>query len=238
MSVIGTASWSIPRELQHKFPSAKNKLQSYSQVFKGVEINSTFYNFHRLETFEKWYALTPHDFQFCLKLHREFSHQRFVYNDQSLARFFDEARGLKDKFKVLLIQFPPKQEFNLDACQKLIDNIRLHYSGFIVVEPRHSSWTHKEAKTFFKANQLSKVVADPERCSLPSAYENAGGITYYRLHGSPVIYRSSYDPQVLEILSEILKDNDWCIFDNTASGHGTANALDLNSMLRQALCKN
>ncbi len=119
MSVIGTASWSIPRELQHHFPAAQNLLESYSQVFNGVEINSTFYNYHRYETFEKWYALTPDHFQFCLKLHRNFSHEKFVYDDQSLAQFFEDAKGLKDKFRVLLIQFPPKQEFNREPVRSL-----------------------------------------------------------------------------------------------------------------------
>lgn len=56
---------------------------------------------------------------------------------------------------------------------------------------------------------------------------------YYRLHGSPRMYYSAYTEQYLELLgTRILADLAreqlvWCIFDNTALGAATRNALDL-----------
>jgi uncharacterized protein YecE (DUF72 family) len=45
------------------------------------------------------------------------------------------------------------------------------------------------------------------------------------------VYYSSYEEEALEALSERLKhdsaDETWCIFDNTASGGATSNALAL-----------
>ncbi|HEY0035747.1 MAG TPA: DUF72 domain-containing protein, partial [Longimicrobium sp.] len=56
------------------------------------------------------------------------------------------------------------------------------------------------------------------------------GLAYYRLHGSPRIYYSEYTPDYLDALARSIAARDtpaWCIFDNTAAGAATANALGL-----------
>ena len=55
---------------------------------------------------------------------------------------------------------------------------------------------------------------------------------YFRLHGSPRRYYSSYNSDVLKTLSSKLtrlaiKSRVWCIFDNTAMGFAIPNALEL-----------
>ncbi|HLM68927.1 MAG TPA: DUF72 domain-containing protein, partial [Longimicrobium sp.] len=58
-----------------------------------------------------------------------------------------------------------------------------------------------------------------------------------RLHGSPRTYYSSYTDEYLDaVAARIRRDVDagreaWCIFDNTASGAATQNALDLVARL-------
>jgi uncharacterized protein YecE (DUF72 family) len=58
---------------------------------------------------------------------------------------------------------------------------------------------------------------------------------YYRLHGSPDMYYSSYDAAYLERLAErmrlVRRVPVWCIFDNTARGAATLNAMDLVALL-------
>jgi len=59
---------------------------------------------------------------------------------------------------------------------------------------------------------------------------------YYRLHGSPRTYYSSYPDDWLDRLATRLAEEPadtptWCIFDNTASGAATANALGLQQRL-------
>jgi uncharacterized protein YecE (DUF72 family) len=53
---------------------------------------------------------------------------------------------------------------------------------------------------------------------------------YYRLHGSPEMYRSPYTTDRLgEIATDLAKTiktaNSWCIFDNTTLGAATGDAL-------------
>lgn len=56
---------------------------------------------------------------------------------------------------------------------------------------------------------------------------------YCRLHGSPRVYYSAYDAALIDSLALRLRmatreaGSVWCIFDNTASGAATDNALNL-----------
>ena len=78
------------------------------------------------------------------------------------------------------------------------------------------------------------MAADPAR--VPEAADPAGypGLAYYRLHGSPRVYYTEYQPDYLESLAATLRGTDgetWCIFDNTASGAALGNALALGDLL-------
>jgi len=60
---------------------------------------------------------------------------------------------------------------------------------------------------------------------------------YLRLHGSPRMYYSPYEPQLLQALAARIAQaaaagaEVWCIFDNTASGAATGDALTLAKLL-------
>jgi uncharacterized protein YecE (DUF72 family) len=60
---------------------------------------------------------------------------------------------------------------------------------------------------------------------------------YWRLHGAPHIYYSAYEEDYLIRLAVELKAEaqsgapTWCIFDNTASGAATGDALKLMELL-------
>jgi uncharacterized protein YecE (DUF72 family) len=67
---------------------------------------------------------------------------------------------------------------------------------------------------------------------VPAAAEPGGwpGTVYFRLHGSPRTYYSAYDASYLDALATRLlaaPPGAWCIFDNTALGAATTNALGL-----------
>ena len=56
-----------------------------------------------------------------------------------------------------------------------------------------------------------------------------------RLHGAPLMYYSAYEPWFLSRLADAIAQSAatevWCIFDNTASGAATANALEIQTRL-------
>jgi uncharacterized protein YecE (DUF72 family) len=224
---IGTAGWSVPK----KFTQVKKpQLTIYSQLFHCCEINSTFYKDPMFSTLEKWKDITAENFSFSLKLHQNFTHLSGLNpNLSELRKTLRLYHALGDKWGALLLQFPPKSEFNKKKMDRFYKILRgeMGKSIPIVIEPRNISWLDDDSLQLLKTYKISKVIADPERC--PGENLNFSGIRYYRLHGSPEIYRSSYSKKFLNDLAfEIKKKKCWCIFDNTASGNGFLNAYYLN----------
>jgi len=225
---IGTAGWNIPADFRSSFPEEGSHLFRYSQILNAVEINSTFYNFHQPKTFERWASETPDDFQFSIKLHQSFTHDCDLRPKvREMKEFFSSVHHLGTKFKVLLLQFPGKMIFHEKNMNRFYELIRKNFEGHIVIEPRNETWVSKESRKLLKDYKISKVIADPERC--PSPFKTINGLVYYRLHGSPIIYRSSYSKAYLKRLKKELQGykDAWCIFDNTTFGQATGNALEL-----------
>lgn len=227
----GTAGWNIPADFRSSFPGEGSQLARYSQILNAVEINSTFYKYHQPKTFERWASETPEDFKFSVKLHQDFTHNCDLKpKAKQLKEFFTSVHHLGPKFSVLLLQFPGKMLFHEKCMERFYELIRKNFDGYIVIEPRNETWLSTESKRLLKSYKISKVIADPERCpSTTKAITTAGGLVYYRLHGSPIIYRSSYSKGYLKRLKKELQGykEAWCIFDNTTFGLATGNALDL-----------
>ena len=86
-------------------------------------------------------------------------------------------------------------------------------------------------------HRVARVAADPAPAPGAERSGGWGGLIYYRLHGSPVKYRSSYDDGRLEAIASAIQAAGetpaWCIFDNTASSAATADALKLQALLKR-----
>ncbi len=86
------------------------------------------------------------------------------------------------------------------------------------------------------ASKVARVAADPAK--VPEAARPGGwsGLTYHRLHGSPVMYRSAYEEPVLADLTARLQTESvaaeaWCMFDNTQLGAAASDALKLMELI-------
>lgn len=81
------------------------------------------------------------------------------------------------------------------------------------------------------------VAADPSPISTGWTPGGWPGIHYWRLHGSPRIYHSDYEPDRLQALAQQVQNSvragitTWCIFDNTASGFALGNTLMLQACI-------
>lgn len=233
---IGTAGWSIPKDVRDRFPQAGTVLERYAQRLHCVEINSTFYRSHRPATFERWAAAVPDDFRFSLKIPKAITHERRLLDcDDLLDRFLDETAALGNKRAVLLVQLPPKFAIEPEAARAFFHGMRTRTALAIVFEPRHPSWFSPEADALLRRFAVARAGADPS--VIPEAGLAGGNerLAYYRLHGVPRTYYSAYEPPELERYASLLKTGNaqerWCIFDNTASGAATSNALSLEALL-------
>ena len=109
-------------------------------------------------------------------------------------------------------------------------------SDFVVCEPRRASWFSSAAETLLQQFEIGRVAADPT--TIPGADRPGGwpGIVYYRLHGSPRKYWSTYEHSFLQRIAEGMRrvpasTAAWCIFDNTAGGAALENAWQLSALL-------
>ena len=229
MHCIGTAGWSIPPT-----PSdSGTRLQRYSATLPCVEINSTFYRPHRATTWQKWAAETPELFKFSIKAPRTITHDAKLGGVRSLlVDFLTQLAPLAEKIGPLLFQLPPSFEFDLALAEDFLALLRSLYQKEVALEPRHATWFTAAADALLQRHRIARVAADPPKGS-PQAAEPGGdpSLAYYRFHGSPRTYYSSYSEDFLRSLAEKTSalPNVWIIFDNTALGHAYSNALHLKN---------
>jgi uncharacterized protein YecE (DUF72 family) len=233
---IGCAGWAVPRAVAEHFPQEGSGLQRYAARFNAAEINSTFYRFHKAATYERWRDTTPDDFMFAVKAPRAMTHDAKLRDCAHLiAPFVDEVEeGLGAKLGPLLVQLPPSLAFDAAVAGEFFAAFRERWNGALVCEPRHVTWFEPEAEALLAAHHVARAGADPARH--PNAGEPGGwrGLSYWRLHGSPRMYYSSYEDDYLASLADNVREADdeaWVIFDNTTSGAAAANGLTLRGML-------
>ncbi len=231
--LIGTAGWSIPRQLADGFPDAGSALERYSGRFRATEINSSFYRSHRPETWARWRDTVPNAFRFSVKVPKQLTHvQGLRICADELDHFLGEAKILGEKLAILLVQLPPKLALDRNVAMAFFKAVKQRCEAAIVCEPRHLSWFTDEADEMFTNLRVARVAADPSISPVAARPGGWAGARYWRLHGSPVMYRSTYLERLDFYADQLLEDaatsaQVWCIFDNTASSAAANDALTL-----------
>jgi uncharacterized protein YecE (DUF72 family) len=237
-ALVGCAGWSIPRDVQARFPEGASHLERYAGRFGAAEINSSFHRPHRPSTYARWAETVPAGFRFSAKLPKAVTHTlRLAGTDGVVDAFLAEASGLGEKLACLLVQLPPSLAFDAPVADAFFRMLRGAFARGLACEPRHPSWFGGDADALLAEHRAARVAADPAR--VPEAAEPGGwpGLVYHRLHGSPRVYYSAYPGEYLDALAERIAASSaagaetWCIFDNTASGAAAGNALDLADRL-------
>lgn len=183
--------------------------------------------------------MVPDSFRFAVKMPKTVTHeQRLKDAAEPLHLFLDEARCLGPKLGPLLVQLPPSLAFEASVAGAFFQGLRAEFKDEVVCEPRHASWFSAVADGLLREYEIARVAADPALvppAKLPGGWN---GLHYYRLHGSPRVYYSAYSPEYLASLAGAVREAIdrnipvWCIFDNTAEGAATGNALDLIRLLQ------
>lgn len=233
---IGTVGWAIPKALRGELPAEGSLLERYAARFDCVELDSTFYRLPRRSTLERWRDATPPGFRFAVKLPRSITHEAALRGTRrELGDFVDLCRGFGNKLGPLLVQLPGSLELDPRTCGSFLAALRSLHPGPVVMEPRHPSFFTPRAEALLARHRVARVAADPPRC--PGGDQPGGepSLAYFRLHGSPRVYYDAYDTPFIEALAETLRAlvrsgrDVWCIFDNTALGAATFNALELRA---------
>lgn len=228
--LVGCAGWSVPGAHADAFPLVGSHLQRYASRFPAVEINSSFYRSHRPQTYARWADAVPAAFRFSVKLPRAISHDgRLAGCDALIAQFVAEAGALGDKLGCILVQLPPSLQFDAARDHAFFSLLTNSVNCMVACEARHASWFGTQATALLTSMGVTRVQADPP-VGQSGAFVPTTAAAYLRLHGSPKVYYSSYSEQQIDALTRQLcttasQADAWCIFDNTASGAATGNAL-------------
>jgi uncharacterized protein YecE (DUF72 family) len=234
---IGTAGWSIPTRNGPDFPGAGSHLERYAARFDAVEINSSFHRPHRPSTYARWAASVPDDFRFAVKLPKTLTHERRLVDCAGLIdSFAAEIESLGGKLGPVLVQLPPSLIFDASIVTAFFATLHAAINASLVCEPRHASWFESPADMLLADARIARVAADPAK--VPAAAVPGGwrGLAYTRLHGSPHIYRSAYEPDAIEKHAETAltagaQGESWTIYDNTASGAAAGDASALKAQI-------
>ncbi len=135
-------------------------LAHYSQFFNAVEIDSTFYGVPGVEQVQRWTAVTPPDFTFCVKTPRHITHElRLIEAIEPMHAFLETISHLEDKLRVVLIQFPPDFEY---AYFNIVRNFlkELPPQFRYAVEFRHRSWDTPGTAVLLRDYNTAWVSAD------------------------------------------------------------------------------
>ncbi len=227
---IGTAGWSIPKQNRDAFLPEGTHLVRYAARFSCVEINSSFYRPHRPSTYARWAASVPQHFRFSLKVPKEITHKRKLIDcNDFLSAFLSESAMLGETLGPYVVQLAPSHAFDEAAAETFFEHFRNTYSGTVAIEPRNESWFGASSVALLRRYRITRIGADPAHFPGADISEAFGGFAYYRWHGSPRTYYSAYDEERLRDFARTADAYDagdtWCIFDNTALGAATENAL-------------
>ena len=234
---IGTSGWNYESFVKRIYPPGTPKikyLQIYSTKLLTVELNASFYRSFPQSTWEGWYRRTPPYFLWAVKAPRFLTHiRRLNVSQDSIDRFWNDIKPLKEKMGVALFQLPPSLKFDKDLLTKFL---KMQPPGTkISLEARHPSWHNPQVWEILGKRNVAWVVSDTSG-RYPMSIEVTADFAYVRLHGLHELYHGLYGKEMLlKWLSTIME---WGIetfiyFDNTDDGSAAADALLLQKMLEE-----
>jgi uncharacterized protein YecE (DUF72 family) len=235
---LGTSGWSY-REWEEVFyqKGEKRKLRAYSKVFKTVEIDSTFYRYPSKGMVMGWLRYSPSNFVFTAKLPKVITHDKKLGLKEDvkgdLTAFLEIMRPLQlgGKLGCLLIQLPPKYDYNLENLESFFNILDSLFR--YAVEFRNLSWVRSETWDLLTEYKVAYTIVDEPL--LPPEVHLTTDFAYFRWHGRgerpwfDYLYEKSeideWVPKVEEAAKKVNKIYGY--FNNHFHGYAPENCLYL-----------
>ncbi len=206
----------------------------YCDFFNTVELNVTFYRLPKPEVLKGWNARSPDDFRFTVKAPRLITHfKRFNNARQETQGFYDLITGgLGEKLGTVLFQLHPQFPYTEENLEKVLETLDPAYTN--VLEFRHPSWWCDAVVSVLNRHKVSFCgISYP---GLPDAVMKTSSTLYYRFHGVPQLYLSSYSDESLKLVAdEIRSQKDvkdvYAYFNNDIEVAAIFNAQKLQALI-------
>ena len=207
----------------------------YCESFNTVELNVTFYRFPRVKDLQSWYERSPEEFMFTVKAPRLITHyKRFNNSARELGDFYNAvAKGLKDKLGTILFQLHPGIEFSEEKLEQILKSLDVSFLN--VIEFRHESWWRADVvKALQHENVTFCSISYPD---LPDDVYKTAKTMYYRFHGIPKLYLSSYSNKKLQQVVAAIKhkrgvQDIYTYFNNDIEAAAIRNARTVQRLVR------
>lgn len=250
---VGTSGWVYPDWTGKFYPAdlAQRKwLEYYSQHFKTVEVNATFYRQMKQSTFENWVKTVPFDFIFSVKASRFITHiKRLKPADDSLVRFIESVSFLDKKLGPILFQLPPRLKIDTKKLEIFFSELRAQNLRLkAAFEFRDRSWFDDAIYQILKKHNAALVISESgghptsprelRGARWPSEEVITADFTYIRFHGEGGSYASKYtDDELAEWAAKIKKWQKqgvdvYAYFNNDVAGFAVENAKTLAGLLQ------
>jgi uncharacterized protein YecE (DUF72 family) len=180
--LVGTSGWQYrdwkgrlyPKELPQK-----KWLAYFSERFPTVEVNNTFYNLPKEDTFVAWRETSAEGFLIGIKASRYITHIRRLREPaEPVELLWSRCRLLREKLGPVLFQLPPNFPADIDRLEALIgvlpDGMRA------AVEFRHASWKDDAVHRLLDGAGCALVLADRPGARVDPVV--TGGWSYVRFH--------------------------------------------------------
>jgi uncharacterized protein YecE (DUF72 family) len=216
----------------------KNWFAHYATRFNTLELNVTFYRFPQVRFLKNWYEKSPPGFLFSIKVPRLITHyKQFKDVERMLSDFYGTVtEGLAEKAGPVLYQLPAISIYNPEKLSQIIACMNTNFQN--VVEFRDKSWWKKKVFKELAENNIS--FCGSSFPGLPEEPVINHPIVYYRFHGIPVLYRSSYSARKLRSVAETIRKKKkvtsaFIYFNNTATAAALNNASYLDKLVEKGV---
>ena len=183
---LGTSGWSY-KEWEGSFyrKGEKRKLRAYSQIFKTVEVDSTFYRYPSKGAVMGWLRYSPADFVFSAKIPKLITHDKKLglkgEIQEDLTSFLEIMQPLQldGKLACLLIQLPPSYDYNYENLEFFFQKLEPQYR--YAIEFRNLSWMRDE--TWKLLRKYGVAYTNVDEPLLPPEIHLTADFAYFRWHG-------------------------------------------------------
>ncbi len=234
---IGTCGWHYAHWCGPFYPPDLDKkgfLQYYAGYFHTVEINNTFYQQPREETFVQWRETVPRGFVFAVKANRYITHMKKLKDPQDpAARFLKGARRLQSKLGPILFQLPPNWRVNVERLRSFLETLPKEHS--YAFEFRHPSWFDVQVYDLLREHGAAFCLHDLS--GQPSPEVITSNVVFVRLHGPTGRYQGLYTEEALArwagaFLTWAGQGKEiYCYFNNDINAYAPRNARQLQEMI-------
>jgi uncharacterized protein YecE (DUF72 family) len=250
--LIATQGWNYAGWVGPFYPPgtrATEFLPLYARMFRGVEVDSTFYTIPDARAVRSWNERTPAEFTFALKMPRDITHELRLRNAEALLEeFLARAQELGPKLGPVLLQMPPDfAPEELPALEAFIP--RLPRDLRFAVEVRQSRWMRSDIRPrlveLLTNHNVALALSDgrwiPRETMLELAERPTADFLYVRWMGpdreitdySKIQFDRSAEIEAwAEVLKRVANTIDvFGFFNNHFAGHSPANAREMQRHL-------